>query len=237
MKKMLAFAVGVFSALLFAQDAFAQWSGTGGCPGATRSGLPPCCATFTPPSGGSDDDRTCVGPATSYQMTIYEFNFEDTGGNLVRLGSEQTFDAAAVNAGETVGSFLTGAILPAGTYPYLRPVISRNYTVAGNITTADSRSCTGTATGIPVGDESLETCDANGINPNYSMGGGHENCVSTDGKMHIRDGQTTFNVADGDSLNFNFNFYVESGVKCVFPAGGTGDATMGVGALFVTVTQ
>lgn len=219
----------------FSHTAAAQYSGVGGCPGSQREGLPPCCATFTVPSGGSDSDRTCVGPATQYRFTIYEFGFENDAGEVTSLGSETSFDAASVGAGEEVGQFISGAVLPPGHYPYIRPVISQDYTVTADITTLNGRHCVGTTTGHN-NEESTDACNAQGINPNYAPRSEHENCVSG-GRMHIRDGQAPITVTDGGSLSYNFAFYVESGVTCTFAEGGSGDTVPQVGWLNAQITQ
>lgn len=217
----------------FAPEAQAQMS-LGGCPGAQRNGLPPCCLTFDVPVGGSDQDRTCVGPATQYSFTLYRFGFEDNFGNVSWLGTERVFDAASVSAGEAVGGFVSGAQLSPGTYPYMRPVISQNFTVSADITTHDGRRCTGTVTGYNA-DEPPEACGPDLINPDYAPDGPHGNCVDS-GKSYIRDNQAPLTKTADNAVSLNFAFYTDSGALCTFPAGGSGDATLGVSALMVSIT-
>jgi len=210
----------------------------GGCPGSERDDLPPCCATFTVPSGGSDADRSCVGPATSYIMTIHEFGFKDDGGTRHQFTGAKTFDMASVDAGSNVGSFIQGAALPAGTYTHMTPVISQNIQISANITTADSRTCSGTVTGFDT-EEETNSCDSNFLPDACIPGPGNscQNCIA-DGKNYLNDNQLgTFTFAPGDSLALSFAFYTESAAKCVFPAGGVGDGTLSVGPLNVRITR
>lgn len=193
--------------------------------------MPPCCLDFTVPSGGTDEDRTCVGPATRYLMTIHSVGFEDTDGNVTSHGTGTTFDVAAVDSGQTVGAFISGVQLPDGTYPFLRPVLDQTYTIDADITTSDARRCSGTVTGSPP--HLPRECNSNLINPLYN-GDDETDCVK-DGKFYVRDGQQSIVVANGTGPSFNIAFFVESSAICLFPAGGSGDGALGVGDLFVRI--
>lgn len=199
----------------------------GGC-GQVHSDFP-CCTDFVIPSGGSDDERTCVGPARSYSMTMYDFGFEDSNGNVIHLGSGKIFDAAAVNAGEVAGSFISHANLPSGTYVAVRPIVSHAIEIESDITvqngTGGTRRCYGTATG---GNPTIHECNENFRDPE-----GDDTCQK-DGKQYIRDTQLgTFTYKEGDPLNFRFAIYVDSSVRCTFLEGGFGDTIPQVGEIKV----
>ena len=203
----------------------------GGCPGAENDHLQPCCSTFTPPLGGSDEDRTCVGPATRYSFTVYSFSFIDSAGTVHSFGSPTVFDAAAVDAGQTAGTFVTGAVLPTGTYPTLRPEISHFFTVDANITTADGRHCV--ATGVSGNtDRELLPCNPTTLRPTNSS----DNCLSN-GNVLVYDSTSSLTYREGDPLNLGFAFYTQSAVQCTFPAGGSGDGTADVGELYVRINR
>lgn len=223
--------VGMTIALFFLSLPAPAGAVVGGCGEARREGMPPCCLDFTVPSGGTDEDRTCVGPATRYLMTVHNMGFEDSAGNVSWHGSGTTFDMAAVDSGQSVGAFISGVQLPDGTYPYMRAVLGQTYTIDADITTADARRCSGTVTGAPP--HLPRQCNDDLINPLYN--GTDEIDCTNDGKFYVRDNQQSIVVANGTGPSLNMAFYVESASVCLFPSGGSGDAALSVGDLFVRI--
>jgi hypothetical protein len=192
------------------------------------SDLPPCCATTDMHNGGR-----CTAPATQYQFTLAAFGFEKSDGTEVRFGSPQLFDAAAVSAGSAIGDYLSGIDLPAATYSALRPSLGEQITLRVNSLTADGRRCTGSL--------SAPARQPNGSNwPECGAGepdSGTTMCKSG-GLLKIRDSRIgTFTINNTSNMTLNFQFDVNNGVICNFPAGTGESSSIEQGVLSVTISK
>lgn len=191
-------------------------------------GLPPCCATADMSAGG-----TCMAPATQYQFTIFSFGFEKSDGTVVEFGHAQNFDAASVSAGNDIGNYISGATLTPGTYVAVRPTISRDISVATQVTTRDGRSCNGSAT--------APSQQPNGQPwPNCAAGqpdGSVDQCLGG-GQLRIRDGGGgALNITGNGGVTINFKFDVNNGAVCIFAPGTAPASNVGLGVFSVRITK
>jgi len=216
----------LFSCLLLVSSA-AQ---AGGCSPVPQqsSVLPPCCATTDMHAGGR-----CVAPATQYQLTIVAFGFEKSDGTEARFGAPRSFDAASVNAGSVIGDYLSGVELPAATYVALRPTLGEQISISTDSKTADGRRCSGSLT--------TPARQADGSDwPNCAAG---QPDISTplcrsEGLLKIRDDRIgSFSITNSSNMTLNFQFDVNNGVICTFPAGSGDNSGIEQGVLSVSITK
>lgn len=95
------------------------------------------CATYPAANG------TC-GPVTSYVVTISEIALcQDaacTAPTVVGSGVK-SFDIGSVAVGATIGSYADFGSVPAGTYNYMRSVISSSFSITAAAITATNGTC------------------------------------------------------------------------------------------------
>lgn len=209
---------------LFASDVLAQ-----GCNSvlASREHFP-CCADFNVPIAGTDNERTCVGPATTYLFTIDSFGFEDSSGTVTWMGSPTEFDAASVSAGSDMGTFVSGGVLADGTYVAVRPKVNRTFQVTANILTQDGRLCSGSASGGMRGHSgAMPVCGAG--EPNATR----PQCVDGDNVTMRATELGSLVHSSADPISIGFVFYTDNAATCTFPAGGVGNGTLSLGSLHV----
>lgn len=77
---------------------------------------------------------SCDGAATEFNMTMKGFRLRKSGTNeFVTITTNQaTYNFAAVNAGETVASYLTDGTIPNGTYDAVSPILAPTISVSGS---------------------------------------------------------------------------------------------------------
>lgn len=219
--KIIVAAAALMGSALLSQNVMAQ-----GCAAQVRMDLPPCCSVTDMSAGG-----TCIGPATRYALTFNTIGLETADGNVTSLGQSELFDAASVNAGEVMGNFLTAASPPNGTYNALRADFNRSISVEANVTTSDSRSCSGAATAdFYQGTTTIPTCGTG--EPNAAV----PTCVSGS-SMQVRDDSLGQLVFDGTTATtIRFEFKTENGALCTFSPG-SGPGTLSTGALDVSMSR
>src|SRR3989338_3882026 len=98
-----------------------------------------------------------AGAASAYKVTITTMElFNGTTWVTVFTGSSATIDIASAAAGSSAGNFLSGIIIPDGTYTQVRTTVSptitisgldsSRYTTAATFTSGGNTGCIGTAT-------------------------------------------------------------------------------------------
>lgn len=191
------------------------------------AGLPPCCSAADMSAGGS-----CMAPATRFQFTLFTFGFEKSDGTVIDLGAAHSFDAAGVDAGGNLGTYLAGVSLPPATYVAVRPTLSRLINVTTQATTRDGRVCSGSATAaaLPPGGTAWPECTAG--QPNGSV-----TACTAGAQLRLRDNQTgAMTVTGSGGFTLSVRFDVNNGTVCHFSPGSgpAGSITPGVLSLRVT---
>ena len=74
-----------------------------------------------------------AGPATVYKVTLTKFEmYNGTSWVTIFEGSSTTIDIASASSGAAAGNFLSGLIVPDGTYTMSRATPSATFVVRGN---------------------------------------------------------------------------------------------------------
>jgi len=94
----------------------------------SSSNFPRCSAGI--PGAASDGNHYCLGAAdTTYNITILQVGFKRADGQFFWFGTQQTVNVAAGATGSTIGSYLSGIVLPNGTYTELHAIVKMTQTV------------------------------------------------------------------------------------------------------------
>lgn len=219
--------LGIIGFFSFSSTAYAVGQCNSNLFGANTS---PCCSAQNMSAGG-----VCYVPADqTFQFTIVSFGFERADGSVVNLGSNTVFNAASADAGNVMGSFVSGASLPAGTYVAVRPSIHLATTMNNSaVTTTDGRTCSaGISTGM-FQSGGAPVCGAG--EPNANVTG----CLnaSDNNIMEVRDASLGNIVYDGTSpLTVDFTFNTGNGVACTFAPGVGSETSKAVGPLSVSMS-
>ena len=219
--------------------------------GDARAQTAPDCATVGP--GGANVQCAncdnianagfsglCTTAAATYTMTMKSMQLREQGtGTLVTIASgDQTFDAASVNAGATVGSYASGASVPAGTYDALVPTLSATWSYSASTTGGAAGSCATAAAGVNAGSTAATAQSVNlatlfTANPTFKP----SNMTVSGGNVILTDStQASLPVTVGGGTGMTVDIAFDAGSAAQFTyAAGTCNAT-NMGPLGVTVT-
>ncbi|HTP82195.1 MAG TPA: hypothetical protein VMQ11_04585 [Alphaproteobacteria bacterium] len=133
------------------------------------AGFPACTAGFAADSGGNGHFY-CGGPADiTYNVTFEQVGFKRSDGTMVWIGGNKTFNVASAAIGGQVAAYLSGIVLPNGTYTEVHAVLDLNQTVQGSsvAVAGTSVSCSTRSLTKKRGFVSSETCSSLGIATPY----------------------------------------------------------------------
>lgn len=160
-----------------------------------------------------------TGPAEIYNVTLRKIEISQDGNTWITLGEgDKTFSIADANVGETIGNYVSGAILPEGTYTKLRVTVYKYFTIKGYGTSGGttyyttSQTWTDPNTGDTFG---LASTDIN----DYDMGNFAIPNISGDNKISTEN--INIEVKKGVSTKLRIKFDTQNMVGFEDVGGGT----------------
>jgi hypothetical protein len=176
-----------------------------------------------------------------------QMRLRTTSGEFVVVGTgDQLFDAATVNVGEQIGSYITNSELPVGTYDAMSPVLAGIWSVRGQHEQAvdgGPGDCVTTATGGSTNLADKATLDVDFAQFVRDNGSPSPDTFEENGNIVIVDTSANglpLTVTPNTVVNVDLAFDVASGVTFTFVNGVCTRASLGpamVTVSFTTSTQ